>query len=536
LNPANEISNGTRAFEAGREAAKVKQWKEAQKQFSAALTIDRSNPVWAYAYAEALMKNRRWVDALLGFDAVIALSPDAPLLASAYFSRGKCLTKVRKWEQAELAISKGLALTRPTARHYFQYANCLSKLQRKEEAVSFFEKAVKKAPKKQKYVAAFADSLAACGKTTEVESLLRNSLVRHPTSSILYIRLVEFLTATDRKSEAESICLEALSAVPTDAKLHAMLGKLFANSGRYSEAAEAYGRAIALDSSQSGWHVTLADVMTRLNPESYFRPGLEHTHGYEYSGKKSNVLFIVLSPYANRSVLTRRSFYGDTLFVYEKRVTFYTYNQTALTTFISDLIQDNEYQKVCIFGSSKGGFGALSLAPRLAAACLETSFFTAAFSPQTMLWPANENISGLGSYRRLKRSAKTSPTTDQDLKANGSLAWLGEVKIPNLEGQVVFGELFERDRTEAIRLQSVKFLRMVPIPKYALHTTGALFLLEGDALKQIVSGRFAQAGDDAYFMPENAEQLAADFLRTLDPNKYKLETMLEQWLAKPKAT
>lgn len=493
-----------------------------------------TSPAILFEHAQAARKAKQVMDALRLFQQVLDDAPAAEksLRARALFFKGVCLMKLEKWERAEEAIGQALgALSRPAAKSHYRHGACLLKLKRIDDAVAAFKKAVARAPNSAKYGLALDQAMIKAGHAGAVASGLRARLDVAPGNLGLWMRLAAALELAKDYAGMEAACHAALAIGPDNAPLQARHGNALKHLGRYAEAAEAYRRAIALNDTMPRWHVALADAVSHVRPDSRVRPALRYTHTLAWSANRHDTLYIVFSPYKNRFILNHFAFGGDTLLIHENRLTYYTYNLDALVAEIVDTVGVRNYRRVCLVGASKGCFGALSVAALAAPQLPGTAFYSVAFSPQTIIYPKNENIHGLPSYRQLLKSAKGSITTLTDLKKNGGLAWLHDVNPPNLGGKVVFGALFERDKTEALRLQAVKHLDMLPIPGWALHSTAALFTKEGESLRRTASARFAKASDDAFFTPANAHELAEAFFSNPETQQYKLATLLAPWLA-----
>ncbi|MDB5960501.1 MAG: hypothetical protein JWP59_1795 [Massilia sp.] len=492
-----------------------------------------ATPAARLALGKVALKNKQVIDALRLFQSILdepaAVAPK--LRTRALMNKGFCLQSLEKWESAELAIGQALARTsRPKAKSLFRHAQCLLKLRRTAAAAAALTLAVKRAPRNARYRKTLDSVMCKLGQAGQVESGLRAQLQRESANLALWTRLVAVLELGDDHAALETACRAALAIDGGNAALQARHGGALRQLGRHQDAADAYRRALALNENEPRWHVALADSLSAAQ-DGAFRPALRHTHTLTFSGKAHATLYIVFSPYKNRHILLTRAFDGDTLHIHEKRLTYYTYNRAALMEAVVDLVREHGYARVCMIGASKGGFGALAATAIAAARLPATAFHAVAFSPQTALWPKNENIARLPSYSQFLKASKSSATTRADLRENGALDWLRTLRAPNLSGTVVFGDAFERDKVEALRLQGVGHLELMPIPLWPLHSTAALFTREGEALRQVVSVRYAKASDDAYFTPANAEELADRFFSNPDSPRYKLESLLAPWLA-----
>jgi tetratricopeptide (TPR) repeat protein len=501
-------SGGRRYHEMGMEFASRDQWQAAAENFALATKFSQGNPSWQCSHGQALMKLKRWGLALNAFQSALKQkeSPSHETRIVAETASGICLMALRRWGLAEAALARAMVLGCQTSKIHFHYGRCLFKLGRLSEAAESLEKSLEKRSDNHKCAALFS----------EVKSRM-DSLPKE----------IQTFSHIDEDSGPDIDSQEY-----RDAREYANRGENFMKLRRFSNSAEAYRTAIAIYPAEVSWHVSLADVTNHLEPGSLARPALSDTHLIKYSGKAHDILYVIFSPVKGRHIFGRVDFKGDTLMLCEERLTYYTYNMTSLLSYLRSVIDDNGYQKVCMIGSSKGAYAALWISGWCARELPRVGFLAIAFSPQTQVWPINGNIHDLPSYQKLRKMAEKSITTDEDLQRYGSLKWLEDLRLPNIEGKVIFGACLPRDTMEAERLKDVPHLTLVPIPNFMFHGTAALYTKQKASLRRVLIGADARSADDAYFNHGDSERMVDDFLKTLDPATYTMDALLEAWRRK----
>lgn len=500
-----------KSYELGLEHAVQESWSDAADHFAFAVRLTPGIPAWHCTHGNALIKLKRWNHALDAFELALrrkkSLSNETRVSAEA--GCGICFMSLNKWSAAEGALARAMALGRRNAKIQFQYGTCLFKLGRITEAVEVLEKSARKKPGNCKCVALL--DIARLRMNSEAEPQKGKSRAAP-----------QGISEPERQTGGYE-----------EARVHAKRAARLTKKHDFSRAAEAYRVALAIHPGEVRWHVALADVLLRLKPGTLIRPALGDTHLISYSGKAHDVLYVIFSPVIGRHIFGTIDFKGDTLMLAEERLTYYTYNLSALLSHLKSIITDNGYQKVCMMGSSKGAYGALWASAWCARELPKVDFLVLAFSPQTSLYPCNENIHSLPSYENLRKMAAASTSVGEDFQTYGSLEWLGELRLTNIEGKVFYGADLLRDAVEAERLKDVTHLRITPIPNYPFHGTAALFTKQRESLRRLLIGAEPKTADDAYFNREGSEQMVDEFLKNLDPANYTMDALLNPWRQKP---
>jgi pimeloyl-ACP methyl ester carboxylesterase len=158
-------------------------------------------------------------------------------------------------------------------------------------------------------------------------------------------------------------------------------------------------------------------------------------------GEIGDPLAIHLS-YDVAPALGRFDFGCATIDIADPQLSYYLAGRDDLIDGLAALIDANDIRRICLVGSSKGGFGALMLSRRLAERFPKRALSAIAFSPQTRLWPADRKLT-LPSYRAMIERAKTDAPLAESLRIDGDQTV--DASLPNLRQLVIFGTGHSRD-------------------------------------------------------------------------------------------
>lgn len=140
--------------------------------------------------------------------------------------------------------------------------------------------------------------------------------------------------------------------------------------------------------------------------------------------------------------------YGcPTLFVWESRTTYYTRQALRAVSHLAQEVRKGGHRSVCFVGISKAGYGALLWSSLLAGMKPGLNCSAIAFSPQTVLYPANNRLR-FSSYRKLIARSENNPDILSDLKKHGQIPYLSDYR--NLRVKIFYPERVETDRLEAL--------------------------------------------------------------------------------------
>ncbi len=218
--------------------------------------------------------------------------------------------------------------------------------------------------------------------------------------------------------------------------------------------------------------------------------------GYEFALKRgtrpSRDLVVAFSS-GRRFALYRHDFGRDALYVADPELRYFLKDADGLAREILRFVEREGYERVLFAGSSKGGFGALSVARLCARRRPSRTFHALAFSPQVRLFPHNPSLY-FSSYRRLERRGSAKPRLMRDLRRHGDVSSAGS--HPNLVVEIVFARDAEVDRAEAARLRGSNVVHRVVAG--ATHGTAFHFMCHGmdrTEIRERIRRAYRRSGD-----------------------------------------
>lgn len=244
----------------------------------------------------------------------------------------------------------------------------------------------------------------------------------------------------------------------------------------------------------------------------------------------SKTVTIIFSSIQSKFILKGYNFNSEKLYVSENMMNFYIVEFDALVRYLSDIIISKKYKYINLVGFSKGGFAAINVGRALSASMTGLIFNVVAFSPQTVLFPFNDNIAKLPSYKALNRLAKTNISIRKYLERFGSCFNPNfDIPLSPINVKVLYGELLNRDRIECLRLESLSNTKIIPILGYPFHDSIVLFAKKGEDLINRLTKRYTKSKrktDEDFFTPKNPKQLANRFIATMEKYSYELNDLL----------
>lgn len=190
------------------------------------------------------------------------------------------------------------------------------------------------------------------------------------------------------------------------------------------------------------------------------RLSIHDQYDLNYDQRGSECLIVVFSPNP-RATLRKYPFGHDCLYVADRRLQYYTRNPGRQTMVLHGFIERCGYKKVAFVGSSKGGAGALLWSSLISKWERSFELFCLAFSPQTLLFPFNENLVSLPSYVNNMRSLEGDPGAKANFEVYGDIPKvLSAHSAPTL---VTYSARNRMDRVEAERLSDVEHVQLNPI-------------------------------------------------------------------------
>lgn len=241
--------------------------------------------------------------------------------------------------------------------------------------------------------------------------------------------------------------------------------------------------------------------------------GFARRYKWEYRDQPgSDDLCIVFSPTARRFALMRQPWTTNVLFLVDRDDAYFVIGAGRSCDLLGAAIEAAGLDRVLMFGSSKAGFGAVLWTALCARRFPARTFRCVAFSPQTRLFPFNDELD-FPSYRSLWRRAEADPRVMSALRAYGDLRIAQTAR--NALITFVYGERNLVDRREAGRLFAPHF-RKYPVP-IRFHGSMIPFTvrhLDEEALAKWLRNLYGRADEDADLrgiLPPDPDELIAEF-------------------------
>jgi hypothetical protein len=226
------------------------------------------------------------------------------------------------------------------------------------------------------------------------------------------------------------------------------------------------------------------------------RLSIHDQYDLNYDQRGSEYLIVVFSPNP-RATLRKYPFAHDCLYVADRRLQYYTRNPGRQTMVLHGFIQRCGYKKIAFIGSSKGGAGALLWSSLISKWDRSFDLFCLAFSPQTLLFPFNENLVSLPSYVNNMRALEGDSGTKANFEAYGDIPKvLAAHAAPTL---VAYSAKNRMDSVEAERLAGIENVRLNPI-NLAFHGSITPFVINlgnTQEVDKLAAKLYADAEHDA---------------------------------------
>lgn len=231
-----------------------------------------------------------------------------------------------------------------------------------------------------------------------------------------------------------------------------------------------------------------------------------------FIGANRRRLVIILSQ-DTRAVFDKLDFDSPVVCIWERGAQSYFLREAEVAVSqLADAVAFMGFVEVVIFGTSKGGFGALLWGNLLAERNPRLLVTVVAFSPQTRLFPENSNIK-FPSYTALIKAADTDNDLARDLRKHGEIVMRARA---NLYARVYYPERVSTDAAEATRLQGpCVALRGLPL---STHNTVFPFLADMSQIEVVRKGadallRAAATNDDlaSVVLDERREELIWEY-------------------------
>lgn len=195
----------------------------------------------------------------------------------------------------------------------------------------------------------------------------------------------------------------------------------------------------------------------------------QKSYKYEIEKIGGDNLLVTFSP-ANNFMLKKYDCESDRLNIVDNSYTYYLHSAQFIVEKIIEIQSENQYKKISLVGNSKGGCGALLVSNLLRERLSEAVTIKAIlFSPQTKLWPYNDNLKKIPSYRELVKLAHINLKIHDILDQKGQLYKL-KTDYRNYVIHCFYGNGFDMDVNEVKSIKELPNVNLIEL-KYSGHGT-----------------------------------------------------------------
>lgn len=477
----------------------------------------------------SLLTAKKYREALMAFACVLDGAASKELQYLTRLERGICFHGLKNWEACNESLADIDSYGEIKAKYFNARGDARKNIANWSGAESDYYIALWKSPASDKYLRSYIGA-AKKNKNDNYLTELQRICDIHPEKSLL---ISSVIAKEEIKKDKERGVLRILSSCTNHINdpfaMRAIADALY-EANEKSLSLELMGKAFSLLKEKSApvpWNYDYSDTAHEVLGQFHY-PDISrfYIHSLVEQEPDGDILNVVFSSVINKFVMRRYDFNGDTLFLGEREMNFYTYNFAGLAKFIFNIVTKKRYKAVNLIGTSKGSFAAINYGIHLSQLMGHVKFVVLAFSPQTQLFPLNENIKGLPSYAGLLKRCKSRKVLDYSLKKHGNIPDRNKDIGDNLSINLVYGELHKRDEIECLRISKMKNTYCHPIEGYPLHGTAALFIYKGEKLlSSLKQGLATGGGDDAFFKTIGDDYDLGDFVdkeyyKELDLNKF----------------
>lgn len=436
--------------------------------------------------------------------------------SSIYFFLAKIYFNMKEYKLAEESILKAESLGKNTGKYFFLKAKILEK--NSLSAEYDYYKAVLKNKNNEKYIKSYVSYMSKVRK----RKIMFEKLCLVKNSFYIELEKVKYLLSIGDLNPALRV-LESIKDVEINEqdKLNELYGDYYNKKG--DQLKSVYYYKLVRDRSLE---VSLKIIDNSVNFKKEVKESFYKFYNFFFEEKEGDSLTIVISPIKNKFILKNYSFKTSVLYLSENMYTYYTFGFDVLIKEIVEVIQRNNFNLINIIGSSKGAFAAINIGKELINIIGQERVNIVAFSPQTLLYPINENIKKLHSYNALILKSKKYRVLKFYFERYGNLDELLKFKYVNIK--IVYGDLNNKDELEAMRLNRVSGIDFMPIPNYPFHMSLMLYTKKNHELCQAFTKKiYTRNKDDEFFRPKNNELLIRKFLKIADNYNYDLNSLIK---------
>lgn len=238
-----------------RTADRVRDWRDTEQLFAAAIRADPNNSV-AHAGLGAFYLERGLPERAIDcFDRSIAI---LPTFSSPYGGKGKALLALGQLDQAAEYFRRVIEIEPSSVEGNLSYGLTLLRLGRAQEAERYVRLGLSLAPHHVPGVLALATVMLESGRASEAQQLaesVREKAVADPAATELLTGIFE---RTGQSQRSEAYLRRAVEISPRNPRSRQRLGEWLAAHGRGAEAIEQFRRAVTLNPTNSIAHSQLA--------------------------------------------------------------------------------------------------------------------------------------------------------------------------------------------------------------------------------------------------------------------------------------
>ncbi|MDW9440989.1 hypothetical protein GOA54_06140 [Sinorhizobium meliloti] len=233
----------------------------------------------------------------------------------------------------------------------------------------------------------------------------------------------------------------------------------------------------------------------------------------EHVDRGSETVVVVFS-HAPRPALRQYEFRYDCLYVTDRKLFYYLHNPGRQALLLQRFIDQAGYKTAIFLGLSKGGVGSLLWSSLIFRRDAQFRIFCLAFSPQTLLYPFNDNLTSLPSYLSNLRIAEGNDRHRKNFETYGNLPEFVEGLLPPT--MIVFSSKNSMDRVEAQRLAGESSVVLKPL-EMEFHGSITPFVIDrrrSRSLKRLAAKLYADAERDIdlkAMLPPTQKQFLSDF-------------------------
>jgi tetratricopeptide (TPR) repeat protein len=234
----------------------------AEAAFRKAVALDPQADSFHASLAGVLRRQGKRADALAILQELSRKSTSYP---HAYAGLGNTLSEDGDLAGAEAAFRKAIDLHPGGELFHASLADVLRRQGKRAEALAVLNDLSVKSSKNSTIYAGLGAMLAEDGDLAGAEAAFRTACDLSPSVGHFRFSLADICDRQGNHAAAHAILQDLVSNATGDARIYARLGAVAMSMGNLAEAADAFRAAVELDASVAAFHVSLSEVLHRLN-------------------------------------------------------------------------------------------------------------------------------------------------------------------------------------------------------------------------------------------------------------------------------